>query len=391
MRLTDISVRALPPPAKGQKTYFDDTLPGFGCRVSQAGTRSFVLQHGRDRRLTTIGRYPIISLSDARAEAKRILAENTLGRHKPQTITWDDALKIYFETCDQKNKPRTVRDYRRLLGRHFRFGSTRVADITPQMINQRIDRLRNTVSEQNHALVAVKIFFRWATRRHYVEHSPCEGMQTIKRPTRNRVLSDTELRAVYEAAERIGYPFGSIVQLCILTGQRRTEVAWLRRSYFDEDVVTLPPSLTKNKREHVFPICGRARALVEGIAGEEDFLFPAQRGDGAFGGWSKRKALLDKDIATHGDTVAPWTLHDLRRTFSTNMAAIGTPPHITERLLNHISGTISGVALIYNRFQYLGEMREAVATWDTHLSRILGQARPKAKNSPKRVERLSPA
>ena len=84
MRLTDVSVRALPLPEEGQKTHWDDTLQNFGCRVSQGGTKSFVVQHGPDRRLVTIGRFPVVSLADARAEAKRVLAELTLGKHRPE-------------------------------------------------------------------------------------------------------------------------------------------------------------------------------------------------------------------------------------------------------------------------------------------------------------------
>src|ERR1700676_3050995 len=121
MRLTDISVRALPPPTKGQKTHWDDTLKNFGCRVSQGGTKSFVVQHGADRRLITIGRYPVITLAEARVEAKRILAELTLGRHRPRTARWDEALELYLAACAEKNRKRTVHAYTRLLNRHFPF------------------------------------------------------------------------------------------------------------------------------------------------------------------------------------------------------------------------------------------------------------------------------
>jgi hypothetical protein len=120
MRLTDITVRNLPVPAKGQRTYFDETLSGFGCRVSQGGTRSFVLQHGSDRQLITIGRYPIITLSQARDEAKRLLAERTLGKHRPRSIPWQDAEKSFLADCEQRVtngalKARTLADYTRLL------------------------------------------------------------------------------------------------------------------------------------------------------------------------------------------------------------------------------------------------------------------------------------
>lgn len=257
MRLTDVTLRSLPSPPKGQKTYFDDTLANFGCRVSQGGTKSFVVQLGADRQLVTIGRYPLISLADAREEAKRLLAVRTLGKHRPQSIAWDDAVELFLSICEQKNRPRTVRDYKRILKRHFPFGTRKLSEIRPQDINHRIDRLQKTVSEQNHTIATVKIFFRWAARRHYVDRSPCEGLQTIKRPARRRVLADWELAATCRAAITLGYPFGSIVQLCILTGQRRSEVAWLRRSYLKGDIVIFPPSLTKNNREHRFPIFAR--------------------------------------------------------------------------------------------------------------------------------------
>jgi hypothetical protein len=121
MRLTDITVRALPPPASGQKTHWDDTLPNFGCRVSQGGTKSFVLQHGRDRRLITLGRYPVVSLADAREQAKQTLAELTLGRHRPRSIKWNEAVKLYLAVCREKNRASTLRSYERLLNRYFRF------------------------------------------------------------------------------------------------------------------------------------------------------------------------------------------------------------------------------------------------------------------------------
>jgi integrase len=94
-------------------------------------------------------------------------------------------------------------------------------------------------------------------------------MQTIKRPSRNRVLTDNELAAVYNAAEKFGYPFGTIVQLCILTGQRRSETAWLRRSYFAEDRYTFPDSFTKNKRDHTFPIGKMAQAVSNRVSSAE--------------------------------------------------------------------------------------------------------------------------
>jgi len=176
MRLTDIVVRALPLPEKGQKTHWDDTLPNFGCRVSQGGTKSFVVQHGIDRRLITIGRYPIISLADARTEAKRILAELTLGKHRPRTVRWDEALAQYLAACAEKNRKRTVEGYSRLINRHFAFKRQQILEITAEHIERKLGNIK-APSERNHALVAVKVFLGWCQKppRRYIAHNPCEG------------------------------------------------------------------------------------------------------------------------------------------------------------------------------------------------------------------------
>ena len=98
-----------------------------------------------------------------------------------------------------------------------------------------------------------------------------------------------------------------------------------------------------------------------------DLLFPARgRPDVPYSGWSKNKIALDRT-----SQIEPWTLHDLRRTFATNLAALSTPPHIVERLLNHASGTISGVAAVYNQFRYMDEMRAGIGAWEKRLSVIL--------------------
>ncbi|HXE54964.1 MAG TPA: Arm DNA-binding domain-containing protein, partial [Tepidisphaeraceae bacterium] len=114
MRLTDLTIRSLHVPEKGQKTYADDTVPGFGIRISQGGTKTFVLVHGANRERTTIGRWPVISLADARSEARRILAEYTLGKHRPKRIQFADALALFIDAhCRQNNRPGTARNTER--------------------------------------------------------------------------------------------------------------------------------------------------------------------------------------------------------------------------------------------------------------------------------------
>ena len=136
----------------------------------------------------------------------------------------------------------------------------------------------------------------------------------------------------------------------------------------------MPASLTKNNREHIFPYGPLVATVLKAIPRTSAYLFPAtklrRKGQPVtvIAGWNGPKVALDKRC-----NISPWTLHDLRRTFATNLAALGTPIHVTEKLLNHISGTVSGVAAIYNRHAYLDEMRAAIEAWEKRLSYILSE------------------
>jgi hypothetical protein len=117
--LTDITLRQLQAPATGQIDYWDKTLAGFGVRVSQGGAKSFVLVHGRRRNRTTLGRVGVVSLKEARNAARRILAENTLGKHRHPRITFDNFSKEFFAECEQRIRPRTIVGYQRIFNRYF--------------------------------------------------------------------------------------------------------------------------------------------------------------------------------------------------------------------------------------------------------------------------------
>jgi hypothetical protein len=132
--LTDLAIRSLPAPADGQRDYFDDALPGFGIRVSKGGTRSFFLFVGKqgNRQRKTIGRFGIITLAQARNEARMMLAEQTLGRGKPKSITFTAALSIFEEQWYPHLKARTIKDYKAIFARHYsrKLGDLKLADIS---------------------------------------------------------------------------------------------------------------------------------------------------------------------------------------------------------------------------------------------------------------------
>ncbi|MET3338640.1 MULTISPECIES: tyrosine-type recombinase/integrase [Bradyrhizobium] len=111
-----------------------------------------------------------------------------------------------------------------------------------------------------------------------------------------------------------------------------------------------------------------AKEILQSVPQTGEYLFPARRRETPFTGFSPCKAILDE-----GTGVTDWTLHDLRRTFATGLASLGVAPHVIERLLNHISGSLSPIALRYNKAKYDAEMREALVTWEGHLESILAE------------------
>jgi len=245
IHFTDLAVKALKAPPSGQTTYWDRSLPGFGIRISRGGTRTWTVVHGQNRRRITIGRYPAVSLQEARADAKRILAEVALTG-TVTSIRFEDALSLFLSThCAVRNRPGTIKQTTRLLRRHFlpSLKNRLLHEITTQEFATIVDRALATPSEARHAFATGKMLFRWAVRRRYIRQSPADSLLAPpKSPSRDRVLSDVEIARVYSVACKIGHPFGTIVQLLLLTGQRRTEIGSLRRSYIDASTgtITLP-------------------------------------------------------------------------------------------------------------------------------------------------------
>jgi integrase len=379
MRLTEIVVRSLAPPERGQKIYRDDTLSGFGVRVSQGGTKTFLLVHGAERQFTSIGRYPIIGLADARAEAKRVLAELTLGKRRPKRVSFDDAFAQFIAThLKQKNKPTTAKTTEAIIRNHFpRLRGKSLEDIQTEHITDVTDRLlaKSQAGAANHAFTAIKTFLRWCVRRRYIPHSPIEGLELPARAGfRKRVLSDEELAQILAVAEDLGV-FGRYVSLLALTGQRRTEVASLDASWIDRGnmgTITLPGEITKNKQEHTFPFGTMVSEMLATLP-VGGLLFPARHSTKPMSGFAAMKRSLDIKLAERFGEMAHWQLHDLRRTFSTGLARLGVLPHVKEALLNHTAAK-TDVERIYDRYQYLPEMRTAVALWEDHIASLMKPA-----------------
>ena len=342
-----MAVRKLP---KG--LHIDSKMPSFGIRVG-ARQRTWIVIKGPNRTKLSLGSYPEVSLQEARQKAAVEFMSPDLRR---ATITFDEA-KQEFLALDRW-RPQSKRTLISAL-RHFEFKGP-LTRITPQQFLAAIDKIEGR-SARAHALKDGRTFFNWCVPR-YLTSSPAAGIWMERQPSRDRVLSDDELKAVWRAAADVGYPFGHLVRVLILTGQRCGEIAHLEAAHVEADRLFFPASNTKNGRAHWVPLSDSVRALVAPRSG---LVFPNSIGEPFCAFNFNHKRLLRRS------GTAGWTLHDLRRTCATGLARLGTPIHVTEKILNHVSGSLSGVAGIYNRFEYWEERRAALLAWESYVLKLV--------------------
>jgi integrase len=375
------SVQALRPGA----TLWDAALPGFGARRQRSAV-AYVLKYrvlGRQR-FVTLGRHGALTPDQARRKAKALLGQVAGGtdpaalRAEAKAQAADTLGRVaadYLQFAAQRQKPRTfVSTKRHLLVNWRPLHGVSIFHIRRRDVADRLGRIEaeHGPSTAIRARAALSAMFVWAIRRGFeIEANPVLGTHRPAAPkSRDRVLSDAELAEVWQACEA-GGDYGRIVRLLMLTAQRRDEVGGMQRSEIDGDVWVIPGERTKNKREHAVPLAPAALAIVTDAARltNRDWLFgrgPRREGDrqGGFSGWSKAKTALDARIGHPTE----WRLHDLRRTAATVMAdRLGVLPHIIEAVLNHVSGHRAGVAGVYNRARYAGEMRVALERWAEHV------------------------
>ena len=363
-RLTDMAVRKLAHPESGQVTYWDESTPGFGMRCSSK-SKSFVVMYGPQRRLKTLGRYPDLSLQDARKEARRFLSVTAFHTPKTASITFEEAVAHFLADSMHRNRPNTTREYRRYM-KFFGF-KKRLEEIERKDVMRKLDELRNRPTSQNYAFTAMKVFFNWAIRNEFCTNHPIAADKKPNRLlARERMLSDKELGKLFKHTVENRSLFNDLVSLLILTGQRRSEIGGLEWSEINDGFIELSGSRTKNKRSHRIPLSTTARQIIETRESDSRFLFPSRVPGKTFDGFRKVKLRMDQELG-----LSHYTLHDLRRTFSSNMARLGTPIHVTEKILNHVSGSLGGVAGIYNRHSYMDEMKEALEKHDEFLVKLI--------------------
>jgi integrase len=265
-----------------------------------------------------------------------------------------------------------------------RWKNRRLQEITRPEVLDLLDELvdQGTPSAANHALAALRGFTNWAVARDLLSTSPCQGIKApAEMKSRERVLADDELRALWKAADEIGFPFGPITQLLILTGCRRDEVRAMRASELDlkARLWTIDGNRTKNGIAHRVWLSDAALSLLAAaprVSGPADYVW-STTGSTPPSGFSRAKGRLDALMQAElgrPQKQAPWRLHDIRRTVASGMARLGVHLPVIEKCLNHVSGTFGGIVGVYQRHTYEGEKREAWEQWDRHVQSLISQA-----------------
>lgn len=383
--------------AKSEGILWDDNLKGFGAKITKSGAVSYILQFRMGGREAKTRRYTIGSHGSpwtpttARDEAERLslLIAQGIDPVEVEKQRRREAVDLAFNNyADRFGKACVGKGWRILVERSFRIhvapvlGAKPLPKITRADVVAVFDRMPGTqVANRRNVFAVLRRLFRWSISRGDIERSPMEGMETpppVK--ARDRWLSDEELARVWKEAYKTHRCFGPIVRLLIVTGQRREEVASLSWDELDraELMWTLPGNRTKNSEPNRIPLNALAVGILDGIAGAEKWprrgkIFPTSTG-GGFTAYHKGKEKIDRLVAEDGgEPIAPWRLHDLRRTLATGFQRLGVRFEVTEAVLNHVGGSRAGVAGIYQRHDWKDEKREALDLWNEHIVSILSK------------------
>lgn len=370
----------------------------FAVRTTIAGKASKVtigrydeIGSADDRIGTVIDPMQALNVTQARTVAERVIADAKRGNDpRLQKISktgldgWFDDFIETARTKGFKGKPvkaTTADEYRRIIDTNILPNLKHLTDVRTidfREIEKLLDKL--TPGARRNVWGVLSVFFRWKPVARAIGRNIIELAEAPAKPqSRDRVLSHEEIKTVWNAADKCrdeNSPFGPMTQLLLLTGQRRDEIADLKWSEINDDItaITLEGSRTKNGRAHIVPLAPLAQSIIKALpritdakGKPSDYVFTTTATT-PYSGFSNGKIALDKHCGE--PALTNWHLHDLRRTCATELAKLGIKQEVTEAVLNHKTGKVSGVAAIYNRYDYEVEKRDALEKWATRIAAI---------------------
>jgi integrase len=422
IKLTQIAAERLTPPVAGNVTYWDTQLPGFGLRISPRDRRTWICIYrvGKKQVMETVGtmaKIPKVDEARRRARAsmtkaddgvnpveiRRVAEAEEKGKAEAQAFTFGRAIERYLAEAGRSTsksgqswRPKTEKEWRRIFAHDVvpRWGDRPLVEIKKsdvlEIVNdkagrrecKRQGRIDGAAVQAGKMLTRLRTFFGWAVANDLVQSDPSAGVRMPAREAqRDRALDDREIRLFWGACDKLGWPFGPLFKLLLLTAQRCSEVGGMRWSEIDLDgrIWTIPRERTKNGRTHIVHLSALAMKVIKALPRTGDIVFSAT-GATPVAGFSRAKDRLDRlmteqlreETGNSEAAIVPWVLHDLRRSSCTHMAELKIAPHVADRVLNHLTGALTSIARVYNRFEYLDERQTALEAWGRRVETLIG-------------------
>jgi len=389
VKMTVRSIDAIKLPTSGQIDYWDADNPGFGLRIAAGGRKAWVLmyRHGGIKRRLSVGTYPALSLADARQKAAK-------ARHRVEHDGADPAAEKKADRAADtvadvareflnfiSSKRRVEGKYRQIIEKDVvpRFGRWKAAAITRRDIRSMLDDIvaRGAPVQANRTLSVTRRMFNWAIGRDLgeIENNPCQGLpKPASENSRDRVLTEDEIRAVWAAWEAETPLTAAVFKLRLLTAQRGAEVLAMRWDQIADGGWTIPALVAKNGMAHRVPLAFEVVKLLEKIrplGNGSDWVFPHALGDG------HRVAINKAHARIVARSAVKFVPHDLRRTAASLMTGMGIGRLTVSKILNHVDRTVTAV---YDRHGYDAEKRMALEAWAKRLHNIIVNDRTAAGN-----------
>lgn len=439
-KITKDAVDSIPIPAVGKREHlWDEAVKGFGVMVTDKGVRSYILQYrmggrGTPTRRVTIGKHgspwtpatarkralelleqvrrkidPFDAARDTLAAAKQAKETERAAQAIRSKLAFDAIAADYIAkgTWTDGKRIRTWASYERIIQRDLlpHFNTKPLTQISSDDINELLHEIgERGPSAARRAHIVLANIFKFAAKAHPRHLKGSQSpMRDVHPPSqsasRDRHLTDEELRLVWIAAGNMEWPWRDIIRLLILTGARLREVAHVSWSElnFPHRTWLIPSDRTKNEEAHLLPLTDSAMAIWTNlplVSNANSLVFPSSVGT-PLSAFSKMKQKLDTSMleVMHQEATAaglpvnsvavdPWRLHDLRRTLASGCQRLGIPLAVSEAILNHTSGTRSGIAGVYHVYKFEDEKRAALDAWAQHVNALVATPSPNSPEIP---------